>query len=210
MKTSLNWLLAFPLLFALSAEVETSSVSTKGASRSAEKDCHWVLIESKTPAASLLHQECNYGFRKITHSFSGNAVVETYSDSNSPEKIIEFFDKDVAETPEAALRRLFVSKLEAYEKQHCRPQLADPKTDLEQPLKDKRKSAWVIAPDEEYSKKILEQTPKDEMPEESCGAYGAPVDSRAYFEFHEDSKGRFAWVSVGQDTPLFDEQSLVF
>ena len=48
------------------------------------------------------------------------------------------------------------------------------------------------------------------MPEDACGEYGAPVDSRVYFEFHAENKSKFAWVYVGQDTPLFDEQSLDF
>ncbi|MFN8389904.1 MAG: hypothetical protein U0136_06415 [Bdellovibrionota bacterium] len=181
-------------------------------SRRAEKGCTWQSIHSADGRASLLVQRCEYGFRTVSMSFDGPSVLQSFSDSppgTKADKLIEIFEAEANETPAGALKRLFIDKLEPYEKQHCVARPADPKTMPETPFRDKAKSAWVIEPDKQYSAKIRKETPEDEIPAEACGAYGAPVDSRAYFEFHA-GKDHFAWVVVGQDTPLFDEQSLEF
>jgi hypothetical protein len=73
------------------------------ASRPAQKGCVWKTLEAPEVHFSILAQECDFGFRKITHDFRDGAVMEKYSDGGQPEKIIELFDRKDAETPEAAL-----------------------------------------------------------------------------------------------------------
>ncbi len=177
------------------------------ASRPSEKGCRWRKLHSAESGFSIVHQECDFNFRRIGFSIEGNAVLQNYSDGDS-EKLIELWDKKKSESPQEVLKRLFISNLSPYERQHCIVQRADPVTVLQSPFKNLQKSAWVIAPDEEYRREIEKVTPEGEMPAESCGTYGLPVDSRAYFEFHSYSENRFAWVIAGQDSLLFDEQSL--
>jgi len=202
------------LLTNISPSFSAGHDSTGGnPSRAPEKGCTWNTIQSTNPKFSVLAQDCDYGFRKITQSFEGTAVVERYSDvpaSSEPDKVIEVFSKTDTETPAAALKRLFIDQLQPYEKEHCVAVQSKSKDIVETPLKDPQKSVWVIMPDKEYAAKIKKDTVEGDMPEDSCGNYGLPVDSRAYFEFHAKSPGTFAWVVIGQDTPLFDEQSLQF
>lgn len=188
------------------------AVKAEKASRSADNGCAWKSLNGTNPPLELFVEECVYGERKITFRAGANAISQHYSDAPDgaePERVIEVYAKEPAERPAAVLKRLFVSKLDAYEQQHCvpRPAKAD---EMEKPFASQKKTAWVIAPDATYAAKIRKETPEGEMPEETCGEYGAPVDSRAYFEFHSDSPATFAWVVIGQDTPLFDEQSLAF
>ena len=180
-------------------------------SRPPEKGCVWKRVRSEGSRFSLLVQDCDYGFRKVTHSIKDYALMQKFSDSPEADQIIEVFGKDEVETPPAALRKKFIEMLEPYEKEHCIPVEVKPEMNVqEMPFKNPSKSAWVITPDREYMTKIMTMTPKDEIPENACGRYGLPFDSRAYFEFHSGSKKNFAWVIIGQNTPLFDEQSLDF
>lgn len=195
------------------------------ASRPPEKGCVWTKLRSEAPKFSVIVQQCDFGFRKITHSIEGNAVVEKFSDAPATapgDKIIEIFaltktekvgkkgKKEIADPPETVLKKKFVDQLKPYEKLHCYARPTKSKDLLQAPFLDKEKTAWIIMPDKEYRAKIDRETPEGDMPENSCGAYGVPVDSRSYFEFHPGSKESFAWVVIGQDTPLFDEQSLEF
>ena len=180
------------------------------ASRPPENGCSWKLLESASPKASVLAMDCEFNGQKLTHVFENGVLLEKYASNGDAVKIIELSQKERADTPQQALEKAYVKKLSEYESQHCVVRRADPKWEMEKPLRDKQKSAWEIAPDETYAAKIKRETPKDEMPEESCGDHGLPVDGRAYFEFHEKSPGMFAWIMLGQDRPLFDEQSLEF
>lgn len=183
------------------------------ASRPPEKGCAWQKLDSAHPKISLVFQECDYGFRKITHALQGNAIVQRFSDSpkgSAPDKVIEIFSKNVGDSPAQALKKLFINRLNPYEQQHCVVEETKSKELLQSPFGDSTKSAWIIAPDKTYQAKIAKETAEGDMPEQTCGQYGLPVDSRAYFEFHTGNKEEFAWVMVGQDTPLFDEQSLGF
>lgn len=202
--------LTFLLLLGSNVRADVAVPPEKLASRAAEKGCAWTMTSSLAGEYSALTQVCDYGFRKITFQFKGDVLYQNYSDSSSGDKVIEFFKKSKNQTPQEVLKELFISKLSDYERQHCIVRHADPKTEMERSLVAAGKTAWEIAPDKKYAAKIRKKTPKGEIPEPSCGDYGAPEDSRAYFEFHSFSPNSFAWVVIGQDTPLFDEQSVVF
>ena len=201
------------LTFSTVALADNNQGNGPTASRKAEKGCSWFTIQSIDPKFSVLAQDCDYGFRKITHSFEGRALIQNYSDqpeSSEPNKVIRLFGKLTADSPKAALTRLFIDNLEPYEKDHCIAVQATSKQIAGIHLTDPSKTIWVITPDKEYAAKIKGETAEGDMPENSCGYYGLPVDSVAYFEFHSKNPGMFAWVVIGQDTPLFDEQSLKF
>ena len=186
------------------AETKSGSAPT---SRAPEKGCEWEMVQSSDGSFRVRVQQCDFGFRKVTHSIRGSTLVQKLSDSPEPDVLIELFEKDPTESPEAVLKRLFVQKLDDYERLHCVPRRSSPEG---KPVLDQGKEAWCIGPDKEYSRKIERETPEGDMPNESCGPHGDPVDSRAYFEFHSTSPGRFAWVVIGQDDPLFDAGSVVF
>src|SRR4051812_25555751 len=82
-----------------------------GAGRKPEKGCHWERVSSDSSKASVMVQQCDLGFRKITHTFKDGAVSERYSDApgdSQPDKIIEFFKKETGDTPQTALKKLFI------------------------------------------------------------------------------------------------------
>jgi len=201
-------LLSFP--FVVAAQ-NAASAGVK-ASRPPEKGCQWKSLSSENPKFSALVEQCDFGDRKIEMQFKDSALFQKYSDagSSAPDKIIEIFQNQAGDPPQAALKRMFIDGLNDYEKQHCLAKETKSKYEVVSPLKDSAKHAWVIMPDKQYAAKIKRETPKGDMPPDSCGSYGLPVDGRAYFEFHDSSNSQFAWVDGGQDTPLFDEQSLDF
>jgi hypothetical protein len=53
--------------------------------------------------------------------------------------------------------------------------------------------------------KKMKETPDGDIPEPPCGEWGDSPDGIQYFEVHPS---KIFFVRVGQDIPLFDEQTL--
>lgn len=72
------------------------------------------------------------------------------------------------------------------------------------------KSAFTISPDEAYAARVAEEAGTD-IPPPPRGTLGVNFNSLTYFEFHAlENPRRFAFVSAGQDAPLFDETMIKF
>jgi len=66
---------------------------------------------------------------------------------------------------------------------------------------------YTFSPDATYAKE-LKALANDEVPQPPCGEWGEMPDGIQYFEVPAGEGRRALFVRVGQDEPLFDEQTL--
>lgn len=169
--------------------------------------CIWKKLNS--PVVSLMYQKCDTGFNYIDTTVKDNKVILTNTSKDgttiNTAAELELFSKPSSETPEQALKRLVIDRLELpYQREHCVAHKTNTVLFI-----DHGKEAWIIEPDAEYYKRIQE-TGEDKIPFRVCGNFGKHIYNASYFEFHDDNPTRFAWVSVGPNDPLFDKESISF
>lgn len=68
---------------------------------------------------------------------------------------------------------------------------------------------FVLAPAGEYGSSIAERMKTEPVPS-TCNGWGTGNSGIRYFEIHEDTPGKALFVEIGQDAPLFDENSIEF
>jgi hypothetical protein len=163
--------------------------------------CVWEKLSDKTIGLAAWAQRCDFGFRQIHFEFAGNALVIKYSDGGAADPLVEMFDIKTGETAEAALQRLFLEKTDKAVSARC--ELA-PYTEGSVPAGVKR---YTFSPNAAYAKE-LKALANDEVPEPPCGDWGEMPDGIQYFEIPAGEARKVLFVRVGQDEPLFDEQTL--
>jgi len=67
---------------------------------------------------------------------------------------------------------------------------------------------YTFSPDVAYAKELEAKADPNEIPDPPCGDWGEMPDSIVYFEVPEGEVRKVLFVRVGQDEPLFDEQTL--
>ncbi|WP_266160886.1 hypothetical protein, partial [Dyella silvatica] len=68
---------------------------------------------------------------------------------------------------------------------------------------------FTIVPNAAYQKTIDARPPSTDVPEPPCGDWGEGPDGVAYFEAQPSrNPHKLLYVNVGQDEPLFDDNSL--
>ncbi len=177
------------------------------ASRPAEKGCQWLIFNSPELGLRVPYQRCDFGYRVIDFGPGKRSFFQSMQDKGKKEDVypvITMYAKSEDEAPDKAVRRVAFGKLSFYKRRHC----VVVATHI--PHLGLNKQAFTISPDKEYAAKVAKEAGTD-IPEPPCGDQGESADSISYFEFHpmENAK-RFAFVSAGQDTPLFDETMIQF
>jgi hypothetical protein len=184
--------------------VNHAAAQTGEPSRASLPGCVWEQRSSAAAGLAAWVQRCDYGSRKIDLFFKDNTLAIQYSDGGEPSAVIEVFDLRQGETPAAGVKRVFAD-------------LTADKTFVERcvltPYRETRAPAGVLrftfVPDTEYKKELDEQADPSDIPEPPCGEWGIAPDGIQYFEAAEAGKVRkLLFVRVGQDTPLFDENTL--
>ena len=163
--------------------------------------CAWEKRADKTVGLAAWAQRCDFGFRQIHFEFVGNALAIKYSDGGAPDPLVEVFDIKSGETAEAAVLRLLLEKTDKSVSARC---VLAPYTQGTVPAGVKR---YTFSPDAAYAKE-LKALAYDEVPEPPCGDWGEMPDGIQYFEVPAGEGRRVLFVRVGQDEPLFDEQTL--
>lgn len=179
-------------------------------SRQALENCQWNNFSSLNSNFSFLYQSCHFGSRIISFKQEGNVILENIIDPNSKDSfpVIEIFSKNQGESFAQAFERLFITKLDSYKAKHCI--LAELEKTPDLPLKANI-IRLKLAPDKEYTEQLdLLEKGNTDIPPPPCGDYGVLPDNLSYFEIHRSNPNLFIWVLIGQETPLFDEQSFDF
>ena len=164
--------------------------------------CAWERLADKTIGLAAWVQRCDFGFRQIHFEFAGNALAIKYSDGGAADPLVELFDIQPGETPEAALQRLFLEKTDKAVSARC---VLAPYTEGTVPAGVKR---YTFSPDTAYAKELKALANPDEVPEPPCGDWGEMPDGIQYFEVPAGEGWKVLFVRIGQDEPLFDEQTL--
>ncbi|WP_214471859.1 hypothetical protein [Mesorhizobium sp. dw_380] len=164
--------------------------------------CVWERLADKTIGLAAWVQRCDFGFRQIHFEFAGNALAIKYSDGGRADPLVEVFDIKTGETAEAALQRLYLEKTDKAVSARCG---VAPYTEGTVPAGVKR---YTFSPDTAYAKELKALANSDEVPEPPCGDWGEGPDGIQYFEVPAGEGRKLLFVRIGQDEPLFDEQTL--
>lgn len=166
-------------------------------SRPPVKGCAWEQVSDKSLGFEASVQRCDYGFRKIDFFIKGHSLYIRYSDGGAPDPVIDILDLQPGETAEAGLKRLFAERTAKPVAKKCK--LAAYRED--HPRKGVKRYSFVP--------RVPPKTSPDEVGDPQCGDWGEAPDGIQYFEVQPASGARrVLFVRVGQDEPLFDEQTL--
>ena len=68
---------------------------------------------------------------------------------------------------------------------------------------------YVMVPEGDYARR-MEEAMKTEPVPSTCNGWGVGNSGMRWFEIHEDTPGKALFMEIGQDAPLFDEESVEF
>ncbi len=174
-----------------------------GPSRRPLRGCAWEKLSDAKVGLEAWVQRCDLGFRKIDFLFAGTSLAIHFSDGGAPDPLVDVLDLCPAETPEAGIRRFFVSRTEKAIAARC---VLSPLRDREVPAGVKR---FTFVPDAAYGRELSAKANPDEVGDPPCGEWGESPDGIQYFEAQPKGGARkVLFVRVGQDEPLFDEKTL--
>ncbi len=173
-------------------------------SRPALKGCAWEKAADAALGLQAWVQRCDFGFRKIDFLFEKGSLAVRYSDGGGkPDPVVDVLDLLPGETPETGIRRLFAERTDKSLAARC---VLAPYREGKPPKGVKR---YTFVPDTAYRKELDRKASPDEVPEPPCGDFGDAPDGIQYFEAQPATGARkVLFVRVGQDEPLFDEQTL--
>lgn len=169
-------------------------------SRPPAKNCKWEKLSDAALGLDAWVQRCNYGSRKIDLFTKGPSLYIRYSDGGAPDPLIDVLPLLPGETAEAAMKRIFLS--------HTLPKIAK-RCVLAPYPGDKRAGAtrYTFLPNAAYKKELDAKSDPNEVGDPACGDWGDAPDGIQYFEVHPGAR-RVLFVRVGQDEPLFDDNTL--
>jgi hypothetical protein len=191
------------VILACSLLLATTATAADQPSRRADKECAWQKLSDPSLGLEAWVERCAYrGNQKIDFVARDHALVMRDSSSSEPLTVIRLFDLLPGETPEQGLRRIYDAQTDKKIARRC----------VLAPYQPAAKRAGVkrydFVPDNAYQKE-LDAVKQDGVPDPPCGDLGTQPDSVQYFEVQPASGSRKVMlVDAGQDTPLFDEETL--
>ncbi len=191
------------LVLAAAAIPPAMAQSSAEPSRPAIDGCAWERLADAKVGLSAWVQRCDFDGRKFELKFQDNSVVLTSTDFPEANPVITVLDLGDGETAEQGLRRIYEEHTDAAVAARC---VAAPYTLTTAPKGIER---FGFVPDATYQAE-LDKVITDGIPDPACGEWGDQPDGIAYFEIQPESKARkILYVQVGQDEPLFDEDTLL-
>lgn len=194
---------AAALLVLVAVSVDADGATGKP-SRAADKGCAWEKLSDAAVGLEAWVQRCDYGFRQIDFVLSGNALAERW-DAGKPEPLVEVLEMKPDESDQDGLTRLFAERTDKALAAKC---VLKPYMYFKRSPPGVRRYTFV--PNAAYQKQVDAEASPDEVGDPACGDWGDAPDGIQYFEVQAASKAahRVLFVRVGQDEPLFDEQTL--
>jgi len=173
-------------------------------SRPPEKGCSWEKLSDRRVGLAAWVQRCEFGFRKIDFRFEKGSLAVRYSDGGGEtDPLVDVLDLLPGEKPAAAARRLFSARTSKGVAARC----------VLAPYREGKARAGVerftFVPEAKYARELATGPDPDEVPAPPCGDWGEAPDGIQYWEAQPSSGARkILFVRVGQDTPLYDEETL--
>ena len=198
-RVRIAWLVAAALL-ALAAP---AGAAKDAPSRAPGKGCKWEKMSDAKLGLEVWAQRCDYGFRKVDFLFTATSLAQRYSDGGAPEPVIDVFDLEAGEKPDAGVKRIFAAKTDPAVAKRC---VLAPYREGKAPAGAER---FTFVPDRAYAKELKAKEDPNEVPDPPCGDLGDAPDGIQYFETQPKSgAAKILFVRPGQDEPLFDERTL--
>jgi len=192
------------VLACLFAAVLPAAAQGAGPSRPPVKGCAWETIADENVGLQAWVQRCDFGSRRIDFVFQGDALAIRYSDGGAPDPLVEVFALRPGESPEAGIKRIYFAHTDAKLAARC---MMVPYRVGKAPPGIAR---YAYVPNAAYRKELKAKENPNEVGDPPCGEWGVATDGVQYFELRPASKARkVLFVRVGQDEPLFDEQTLL-
>jgi hypothetical protein len=192
----------FLLIFFL-AVFPPSALAQHAPSRPPAKGCKWEKLSDAALGLEAWVQRCDYGFRKIDFLVKGTSLAMRFSDGRTPEAVVDVLDLRPGETVDAGLKRIFAARTETSVARRC---VLAPVRGSNARLGVKR---FTFVPNAAYQKELDAKRDPNEVGDPPCGEWGDAPDGIQYFEAQPASGARkVLFVRVGQDQPLFDEETL--
>lgn len=173
-------------------------------SRPPVKGCVWEKLGDAAIGLEAWVQRCDFGFRKIDFVLAGHTLGQRW-DGDKTDPLVEVLELDPGESEQSGLKRLFAERTDKALAAKC----------VLKPYKYYKKDPagvhrYTFVPDATYQKQVDAAANPDEVGDPACGDWGDAPDGIQYFEVQQASKAarRVLFVRVGQDEPLFDEQTL--
>lgn len=205
--------LAFGIFFAVSLAAHPANAAAKsGPQRPANDGCKWEAHDYKKMGLKLWYQNCKDPSAHYVLSWNKNVLEEHRPADDTTyggPAILELNQKPDNVTAAAAITNMYVSKLTDIERENC--SVVPYTTAQETPAGIER---YKIVPTIEYEQEVVnafnQENPDGGVPYDViCGDHGKASEGEAYFEYHPaEATNKFLYVIVGQDTPLFDENSI--
>jgi len=187
----------------LAAAPPAMAAPPEGPSRPPTKGCTWEKISDAKVGLEAWVQRCDFGFRQIHFMVKGRSLLAQYSDGGEPTSVVDVFDLQPGESREAGVTRLFAERTDKLLAQRC---VMAPYEGGVRPPGVKR---FTFVPNESYRRELNAKADPNEVPPPPCGEWGDTPDGIQYFETQpKNGARRVLFVRVGQDEPLFDEQTL--
>lgn len=189
------------VLLVVALAIPLSAEPIAAPSRPAEKGCSWEKFSSAKLGIAAWVQRCDFGSRRIDFVEQGTSLAIRYSDGGKPDPLIDVFEMKEGEEVADSLTRIFAAGTPAAISSRCvvAPLIGQARADgIER---------YTFSPDEEYNVELAGKRNPDEVPEPACGPLGDQPDGIQYFEAHPAAR-KILLVRLGQDTPLFDEQTI--
>jgi hypothetical protein len=176
------------------------------ASREPADRCQWETFSDAAVGLAAFIQRCDYGYRTIDFLFANNSLAIRYSDATTePDPLVDVLPLTASETPEAGITRFFAEHTDKAIASRC--VLAT--YQVEGSPTPAGVARFTFRPDAAFAKEVRAKEVPGEIPDPACGEWGEAPDGIQYFETQPASGARaFLFVRMGQDEPLFDEQTL--
>ena len=129
-------------------------------------------------------QRCDFGDRKINLYAKGNALMLHYSDGGEDEKLIETFETQADEKPEAAIKRVFTAHTS--DKDLVARCLVKPYKGYGHVPKGAQR--YTVLPNAGLKKELDAKTDPGDIPEPPCGDWGDMPDSVQYYEAQDGAR----------------------
>jgi hypothetical protein len=175
-------------------------------SRPPAERCKWEKLSDPKVGLEAFVQRCDYGARTIDFVFQNASLAIRYSDATgAPDPLVDVLDLGPKETAEAGITRFFAAHTDKAVASRC---VLSPYR-LEGSPTPRGTQRFTFRPNAAYAKELKAKEAPDEIPDPACGDWGEMPDGIQYFEAQPASGARrFLFVRIGQDEPLFDEQTL--
>lgn len=169
--------------------------------RKAFDHCRWHPEVDARVGLAAWAMTCVYDDHTIELRLHDDALWEHYSDADREQSLVEVIPLEAGEDDRKAITRHFLA--------HTDPKLAARCVLAPSPEKTRRKgvSRYTFVPDAAYAKEVKKNTRPDEVGDPPCGDFGESPDGIAYYEAHA-GRGAVLYVVIGQDDPLFDQDTL--